>query len=114
MGLSEDKVSSSFQSRLAGDPWLKPYTDYEFERLAKEGVKRLAVITPAFVADCLETLEEIAMEGKEQFEDAGGTDYKHIPCLNDSDAWVKVMADWVNSWGATEELPVSYSSVSTI
>lgn len=114
MGLPENKVSSSFQSRLAGDPWLKPYTDYEFERLAKEGVKRLAVITPAFVADCLETLEEIAMEGEEQFMEAGGTDYKHIPCLNDNDAWVQVMANWVNEWGATKELPVSYSSVSTI
>jgi len=106
LGLPEEKVSSSFQSRLAGDPWLKPYTDYEFERLAKEGKKRLAVITPAFVSDCLETLEEIAMEGKEQFEEAGGTDYKHIPCLNDGDAWVKVMADWVNTWQANGKLPV--------
>lgn len=103
--LTEEKVSSSFQSRLAGDPWLKPYTDYEFERLAKEGKKRLAVITPAFVSDCLETLEEIAMEGKEQFEEAGGTDYKHIPCLNDSDAWVQVMAKWVNQWQANGKLP---------
>jgi len=106
LGLSEEKISTSFQSRLAGDPWLKPYTDYEFERLAKEGKKRLAVITPAFVSDCLETLEEIAMEGKEQFEEAGGTDYIHIPCLNDSDAWVKLMADWINTWQATGALPV--------
>ncbi|MDX1314859.1 MAG: ferrochelatase, partial [Eudoraea sp.] len=60
MKLDESKVSSSFQSRLAGDPWLKPYTDYEFERLAKEGRENLAVVTPAFVSDCLETLEEIA------------------------------------------------------
>ena len=104
--LPEEKVSSSFQSRLAGDPWLKPYTDYEFERLAKEGKKRLAVITPAFVSDCLETLEEIAMEGKEQFEEAGVTDYKHIPCLNDSDAWAKVMAKWVNTWEASGQLPM--------
>jgi len=103
--LPEEKVSSSFQSRLAGDPWLKPYTDYEFERLAKEGKKHLAVITPAFVSDCLETLEEIAMEGKEQFEEAGGTAYKHIPCLNDSDAWVQVMAKWVNQWQANGKLP---------
>lgn len=103
--LPEEKVSSSFQSRLAGDPWLKPYTDYEFERLAKEGKKHLAVITPAFVSDCLETLEEIAMEGKEQFEEAGGTDYKHIPCLNDGDAWVQVMAKWVNQWQANGKLP---------
>ncbi len=103
--LPVDKVSSSFQSRLAGDPWLKPYTDYEFERLAKEGKKRLAVITPAFVSDCLETLEEIAMEGKNQFMEAGGESYKHIPCLNDSDAWVQVMADWVNGWERDGNLP---------
>lgn len=105
LGLSEEKVSSSFQSRLAGDPWLKPYTDYEFERFPKEGKKRLAVITPAFVSDCLETLEEIAMEGKEQFLEAGGTDYKHIPCLNDNDAWVKLMGKWVNDWQETGALP---------
>ncbi|WP_149273986.1 ferrochelatase [Pareuzebyella sediminis] len=106
LGLPEDKVSSSFQSRLAGDPWLKPYTDFEFERLAKEGKKKLAVITPAFVSDCLETLEEIAMEGKHQFEEAGGESYKHIACLNDSEAWVQVMAKWVNAWEATGALPV--------
>ncbi|NNE75498.1 MAG: ferrochelatase, partial [Pricia sp.] len=107
LGLPEDKVSSSFQSRLAGDPWLKPYTDFEFERLAEAGKKRLAVITPAFVSDCLETLEEIAMEGKSQFEEAGGNAYKHIPCLNDSDAWVQVMAKWVNEWQETGALPPS-------
>ena len=106
LGLPEEKTSTSFQSRLAGDPWLKPYTDYEFERLAKEGKKKLAVVTAAFVSDCLETLEEIAMEGKEQFEEAGGEHYKHISCLNDSDAWVELMAKWVNNWEATEALPV--------
>ncbi len=106
LDLPEDKVSSSFQSRLAGDPWLKPYTDFEFERLAKEGKTRLAVITPAFVSDCLETLEEIAMEGEEQFKEAGGESYKHIPCLNDSDPWVTLMAQWVNEWQAKETLPV--------
>lgn len=105
LDLSADEISSSFQSRLAFDPWLKPYTDHEFERLAKEGKKRLAVITPAFVSDCLETLEEIAMEGKRQFQEAGGEKYKHIPCLNDNDAWVMVMAKWVNEWEATEKLP---------
>ena len=106
LNLPEDKVSTSFQSRLAGDPWLKPYTDFEFERLAKEGKTRLAVITPAFVSECLETLEEIAMEGKEEFEEAGGEHYKHIPCLNDSDAWVSLMAKWITAWEAKAELPV--------
>ena len=106
LGLPEEKVSTSFQSRLAGDPWLKPYTDYEFERFPKEGKKRLAVITPAFVSDCLETLEEIAMEGKEQFEEAGGEQYKHISCLNDSDAWVSLMAKWIHNWETKATLPV--------
>lgn len=106
LNLPKDKVSISFQSRLPKDPWLKPYTDFEFERFPKEGKKKLAVITPAFVADCLETLEEIAMEGKEQYTEAGGESYKHIPCLNDSDDWVGVMAKWVNDWEETGKLPV--------
>ncbi|RTE55555.1 ferrochelatase [Arenibacter aquaticus] len=106
LGLSNDKVSLSFQSRLPNDPWLKPYTDYEFERFPKEGIKRLAVITPAFVADCLETLEEIAMEGKHQFQEAGGEDYKHIPCLNDNQDWVDVMVKWIKDWELKETLPV--------
>lgn len=106
LGLSNDKVSLSFQSRLPNDPWLKPYTDYEFQRFPKEGIKRLAVITPAFVADCLETLEEIAMEGKHQFQKAGGEDYKHIPCLNDNQDWVDVMVKWIRDWELKETLPV--------
>ncbi|WP_273568866.1 ferrochelatase [Maribacter halichondriae] len=106
LNLPEEKVSSSFQSRLAGDPWLKPYTDFEFERLAMEGKKNLAVVTAAFVSDCLETLEEIAMEGKHQFQEVGGDNYKHISCLNDGDAWVKVMAKWVNEWENSGALPV--------
>ena len=80
------------------DPWLRPYTDFELERLAEEGVKKLAVITPAFVSDCLETLEEIAMEGKEEFIEAGGENFKHIACLNDYDPWVKVMSTWIEQW----------------
>jgi ferrochelatase len=103
--LPEEQVALSFQSRLAGDPWLKPYTDYEFERFAKEGKTKLAVITPAFVSDCLETLEEIAMEGEEEFMEAGGESFKHISCLNDSDAWVALMKDWVTQWETTSELP---------
>ena len=99
LGLKEGTYSNSFQSRLGRDPWLKPYTDFEFERLPQEeGKKKLAVITPAFVSDCLETLEEIAMEGEEQFKEGGGESYKHIPCLNDNDDWVAVMVDWINQW----------------
>ena len=96
--LKEGSYSNSFQSRLLKDPWLKPYTDFELERLPQEGVKKLAVITPAFVADCLETLEEIAMEGKSEFLKAGGEEYKHVPCLNDNDDWVDVMVNWTKNW----------------
>lgn len=98
LGLKEGTYSTSFQSRLLNDPWLKPYTDFEFERFPKENKKKLAVITPAFVSDCLETLEEIAMEGEEEFKEAGGTHYKHIPCMNDNDNWVDVMVDWIETW----------------
>ncbi|WP_373072685.1 ferrochelatase [Zeaxanthinibacter enoshimensis] len=105
LGLSEDQVSTSFQSRLAGDPWLKPYTDYEFERFPKIGKTKLAVITPAFVSDCLETLEEIAMEGEEEFLEAGGKSYKHIACLNDRDDWVQVMSQWIEDWEVHNMLP---------
>lgn len=99
LGLTKGTYGTSFQSRLGRDPWLKPYTDAELERLPKEAhKKRLAVVTPAFVSDCLETLEEIAMEGKEEFEAAGGTDFIHIPCLNDDWAWAKTMANWIAQW----------------
>ena len=98
MQLKPGTYSDSFQSRLLKDPWLRPYTDFELERLAEEGVKKLAVITPAFVSDCLETLEEIAMEGKEEFLEAGGEGFKHIGCLNDYDPWVKVMSNWIREW----------------
>ena len=98
LGLKEGTYSNSFQSRLLKDPWLKPYTDFELEKFPGLGKKKLAVITPAFVADCLETLEEIAMEGKEEFIKFGGTDYKHIPCMNDNDDWVDVMVKWINNW----------------
>jgi len=73
-------------------------TDFELEKFPEEGKKKLAVVTPAFVADCLETLEEIAMEGKEEFMEAGGTSYKHIPCMNDNDDWVDVMVHWIEEW----------------
>lgn len=98
LDLKEGTYSDSFQSRLLKDPWLKPYTDFELEKFPKEGKKKLAVITPAFVADCLETLEEIAIEGKEEFLEAGGESYKHIPCLNDNDEWVDVMVNWIEQW----------------
>lgn len=98
LGIDKSKYRNSFQSRLLKDPWLRPYTDYELERMADEGIKKLAVITPAFVSDCLETLEEIAMEGRHEFLERGGEEFIHIPCLNDDDAWVEVMKEWIIDW----------------
>ena len=96
LGIDHNKYSNAFQSRLPLQPWLKPYTDKELERLAIEGKKRLVIITPAFVTDCLETLEEIAMEGKEEFLEAGGEFYHYIPCLNDGNGWANVISNWTN------------------
>ena len=100
LGIEPSKYRNSFQSRLLKDPWLKPYTDHELEAMPEQGVKKLAVITPAFVSDCLETLEEIAMEGKEEFLSFGGEEFKHISCLNDDDAWVDVMVQWIEKWNS--------------
>jgi protoporphyrin/coproporphyrin ferrochelatase len=97
-GLDSKKWSISFQSRIAGEPWISPYTDYEFERLPKEGKKRLVVITPAFVTDCLETLEEIRMEGAEDFKAAGGESFQHIPCLNDQPVWIDFLERRIRQW----------------
>jgi ferrochelatase len=74
----------SFQSRVGREPWLEPYTDATVQRLAKEGVKRLDVACPGFSVDCLETLEEIAMQNRDFFIGAGGEDLRYIPALNDS------------------------------
>ena len=92
--IDKNKYSSAFQSRLPNEAWLKPYTDDELVRLAKEGKKKLVIVTPAFVTDCLETLEEIAMEGKEEFLEAGGESYHYVPCLNDDDDWAKLISKW--------------------
>ena len=85
------KYSISFQSRLGRDPWLKPYTDYELPRLASAGVKKLLVICPAFVSDCLETLEEIGLRGRDTFREAGGRDFALIPCLNEHPLWLDAL-----------------------
>jgi len=96
--LKEENFSNSFQSRLLKDPWLKPYTDFELVNLAEKGVKNLVVVTPSFVTDCLETLEEIAIEGEKQFLNAGGEKFKHIPCLNENEQWVDTMCTWIKNW----------------
>ncbi len=101
-GLDPAKYSISYQSRLVGEPWLTPYTDLEFVRLAKEGRKNILVITPAFTVDCLETLEEIRLAGCETFLAAGGLSFAHIPCLNEHPAFITWLATRVRAWMATE------------
>jgi protoporphyrin/coproporphyrin ferrochelatase len=89
--------SIAFQSRLGRDPWLKPYTDFEVERFAKEGIKKLLVMCPAFVSDCLETMEEIGMRAKESFVGAGGHELTLIPCLNEHPLWIEALARMINN-----------------
>ena len=91
LGIPAGNYSVAFQSRLGRDPWLKPYTDFELTRLAGEGVKKMLVICPAFVSDCLETLEEIAMRGKETFLEAGGEELALIPCMNEHPRWLNAL-----------------------
>ena len=84
LGWSEEKLITCFQSRFGPEEWLQPYTDKTVEKLARDGVKSIAVFNPGFVSDCLETLEEIAGEAEEIFHHAGGVNFTHIPCLNDT------------------------------
>jgi ferrochelatase len=86
-----EKFSFAFQSRLGRDPWLKPYSDFEIERMAKAGVKRLVVMCPAFVSDCLETIEEMGMRGRQSFLEAGGQEFTLIPCLNEHPMWLRAL-----------------------
>jgi protoporphyrin/coproporphyrin ferrochelatase len=92
--LTPDQYSISFQSRLGRAKWLEPGTEATLEKLARQGVKNVLVICPAFVTDCLETLEEIEIRGAEVFKAAGGKTLTLIPCLNDQAAWVSTLANW--------------------
>jgi ferrochelatase len=92
MGLPDGKWSVSFQSRLGRAKWIEPYTEARLDELAKSGVKKILVMCPAFVADCIETLEEIGDRGKEQFREAGGEELVLVPCLNDDRQWAKALA----------------------
>ena len=96
LGIPKDKYSVSFQSRLGREEWLKPYTAVRLEELPHEGKKKVLVACPAFVSDCLETLEEIAVEGKHTFMNAGGEEFTMIPCMNVHPLWVKAIAKYVN------------------
>ncbi len=95
LGLSQERTAVSFQSRLGRDPWIRPYTDEVVVELARRGVKRLAVVCPAFVADCLETLEEIGIRERESFRDAGGEELTLVPSLNANPAWVDAVVQLV-------------------
>jgi ferrochelatase len=91
LGLDQKGLVLTFQSRFGFDEWLQPYTDKTVEGLAKSGVRKIAVVTPGFAADCLETLEEIAQENAEIFRHNGGEQFSFIPCLNDSDGGMDVI-----------------------
>jgi ferrochelatase len=93
--LDASQLMMTFQSRFGPAEWLKPYTDATVKGLAERGVKNVAVITPGFASDCLETLEEIAMENAEVFKRAGGENFAHIACLNDSPGGMAVIRDVV-------------------
>jgi len=96
--IPKEKFELSFQSRLGRDNWLMPYTAQRLSELPKEGIKKLLVICPAFVSDCLETLEEIAEQGKETFFHAGGESFIMIPCLNIHPLWINAIAKWIRSY----------------
>jgi ferrochelatase len=91
--IPQGRYSVAFQSRLGRDAWLQPFTDGKIAQIAGAGVKRLLVMCPAFVSDCLETLEEIGIRGREIFLEAGGEEFELIPCMNDSPAWIETLAE---------------------
>ena len=92
LGWPDDKWTTTFQSRFGPEQWLEPYTDKTVEELVESGVKHLAVMSPAFVSDCIETLEEINMELREMFLEKGGETFTYIPCLNDADSHINFLA----------------------
>ncbi len=100
LGLSPDRWRMTFQSRLGRDPWIQPYTDVVIEESARDGIRRLVVLSPAFVADCLETLEEIEIRGRECFRALGGEDLTMVPSLNASPEWVAAILEIIS---ATDE-----------
>lgn len=99
LALDESKIGMSYQSRFGREEWLQPYTDKTLQKLAKEGVESLDIITPAFSSDCLETLEEISEECRDEFIEAGGKVFNFIPCLNDDDLHIEMMVELVNRDG---------------
>jgi ferrochelatase len=89
--LNSIEIKTTFQSRFGPDEWLKPYTDKTLENLPKEGIKNILIMCPGFSSDCVETLEEISIEGKESFVNSGGENFDMIPCLNDNDDHISLL-----------------------
>ena len=100
LGLRREHWTLSFQSRLGRTPWIKPYTDEVLPELFERGIRRLAVACPSFVADCLETIEEIGIRAREQWLELGGEDLVLVPCVNDHPLWVEALATWIRAQGA--------------
>ena len=99
LGLKKGSFSTSYQSRVTIiGSWLKPYTDKKITEFAKKGFKNITVVTPAFVSDCLETLEEIGMGATEDFKKYGGKELNLVPCINYRGDWVKTASNWINQW----------------
>lgn len=98
LGLKEGSYTTAFQSRLGKDKWLQPYTADTLATMPSSGVKNVTVVAPSFVADCLETLEELEMENREVFMESGGVSYNFIPCLNDSADFVGAIESWCGNW----------------
>ncbi len=98
LGLDDTQIGLAYQSRFGKEEWLKPYTDKRLQQLAEAGIHHLDIVTPAFSSDCLETLEEVAQECKEIFTTAGGGKYHYIPCLNDDDEHIEMMAKLVSDY----------------
>ncbi len=101
-GISRERIAISFQSRLLKAPWLGPYTDFELKRFAEQGIKKIKVISPSFVSDCLETLEELGIRGKEEFTSAGGESLTLIPCMNTHPSWIAFLSGRIKQWLDTD------------
>ncbi|MGE4532025.1 MAG: ferrochelatase [Acidithiobacillus sp.] len=109
LGLSEEEWVQTFQSRFGAAKWLEPYTDRTLAELARNGVQRIDVVCPGFTADCVETLQEIALEGKETFLEAGGKQLRYIPALNDNPLWLKAFSKILESHWRYWEDPENFA-----
>ncbi|MBC7457597.1 MAG: ferrochelatase, partial [Bdellovibrionaceae bacterium] len=104
LNLNKSQYTMTFQSRLGVKQWLQPYTDYVLKSLPTEGIKDISVVSPAFVADCLETLEEIGLEARHTFKENGGEHFNYIECLNADHEWVKGFSEYLRDSRNLENL----------